>query len=122
VSHPGCETGFYQTQARSDTFEHTSITGFNIAICVSCTLDRVGGRTLIIPLKVSNFQTEQFDLGGGGRSLDQLVSSTQLAVAASAESPQFSAGSKVGLADAQVFEMYSSSYPYFGSCYSYYEL
>jgi hypothetical protein len=77
---------------------------FNIAICVSCILDCVGGQTLIIPLKVSNLQTELFDLGG------QWISSSHphilwlLQVLNLHMHPQFSAGCKVGLAGAQVFE------------------
>jgi hypothetical protein len=95
---------------------------FNIAICISCISGRVGGRTLTVPMKVSNLQTEQFDLGG------QWVSSSQLCILRLLEEldlhtyPQFSAGFKVGLAGARVFEKYSSSFPYFCSYYSCYEL
>lgn len=84
--------------------------------------DRVGGRTLTVPMKVSNLQTEQFDLGG------QWVSSSQPHILRLLQElslhtyPQYSAGCKVGLAGAPVFEKYSSSFPYFGSYYSCYEL
>ncbi|XP_023701639.1 uncharacterized protein LOC111861366 isoform X3 [Cryptotermes secundus] len=84
--------------------------------------DRVGGRTLTVPLKTSNLLTEQFDLGG------QWVSSSQPHILRLLQElnlhtyPQYSAGCKVVLAGATVFEKYSSSFPYFGSFYSCYEL
>jgi hypothetical protein len=95
---------------------------FNIIVSVSCISDRVGGRTLTVPVKVSNLQTEQFDLGG------QWVSSSQPHILRLLQElnlhtyPQYSAGCKVGLAGATVFEKCSSSFPYFGSYYSCYEL
>jgi hypothetical protein len=103
-------------------FEPTSTMGFNIVVCVSCISDHVGGRTLTIPMKVSNLQTEQFDVGG------QWVSSSQPCILRLLQElnlhtyPQYSAGYKVGLPGAGVFEKYSSGFPYFGSYYSCYEL
>jgi hypothetical protein len=114
--------GAYQILARSVTFEPTFIVGFDITISVSCISDRVGGRTLTVPVKVSNLQTEQFDVGG------QWVSSSQPHILRLLQElnlhtyPQYSAGCKVGLAGATVFKKYSSSFPYFGSYYSCYEL
>lgn len=95
---------------------------FHSGISVSCISDRVGGRTLTVPVKTSDLLTEQFDLGG------QWVSSSQPHILRLLQElnlhtyPQYSAGCKVGLAGATVFEKYSSSFPYFGSFYSCYEL
>jgi hypothetical protein len=99
--------------------QHTGINivpyGFDIS-------DRIGGRTLTVAVKTSNLQADKFDLGG------QWVSSSQLHILQLLQElnlttyPQYDAGYKVGQGSAPVFEMYNTSFPYFGSYYSCYEL
>nr|CAD7259331.1 unnamed protein product [Timema shepardi] len=84
--------------------------------------ERIGGRTLTVPIKTAGDQTDQFDLGGQWVSSSQTQIIKLLTELQLVTYPQYNDGCKIGQAGNAMLYNYTCDFPNFGSIFTQYEL